>query len=129
MTSREFLLSIAMKNLAVVTVVAWPFSMLVGAELSINFIAAGAAVLGQLARWLWFSLKLRDGLVGLIVLPIAAFFVARFHPPILDSIIGNMSPENYAGLLGFALGMFPTAIGGYIQDIWIARRKPAEPPK
>jgi hypothetical protein len=126
---RETLFAIALKNAVLAAAVAGPLSMITGTELSINFIAAGAAALGQVARWIWFKLSRRDGVVGLAVLPVMAFFFARLHPPIIDSFIGNMSPENYAGLLGFALGMFPTALGGYIQDIWIAKRKPVEAPK
>ena len=92
----------------------------------INLIAFAAAVAGAGARWLWFRLMLRDGFTGLIVSPVAAALCAYFHPPILDTFIGAMSPENYASILGFVLGMFPAAVGGWIQDVLISLRKSRE---
>ena len=53
---------------------------------------------------------------------LAAFAFAAFHPPFIDTLVGAISDQNYALMLGFALGMFPTAVGGWLQDIIIHRR-------
>jgi len=84
---------------------------------TVNLIAGATAFAGAGCRWVYYSLDKRSGLAGMMICPFFAFCFAAFHPVFLDNVMHTVNDENYSLMVGATVGIFPTVVFGFFQDI------------
>lgn len=78
-------------------------------------IAVAAALLGVIARWLYFRIPKHIIWREFIASPIMAFVFASSWPPVLQSYLGAVGPDG-PQVMGFVIGMFGPLVVGFFND-------------
>lgn len=85
--------------------------------------AAVAGALGGVVRWVTLRESWREGLMSLIVGAICASYLGPLVTPILEPVIGHLTPMgDSTGFSAFVVGVGGMSISGLLIDIFRARR-------
>ena len=85
--------------------------------------AAIAGALGGVVRWVTLRESWREGLMSLIVGSICASYLGPLVAPILEPMLGRITPMgDNTGLTAFLVGIGGISISGLLIDIFRARR-------
>ena len=74
------------------------------------------ALIASLVRWPLFRLSTRDGVVGVLSIPVLAYIFVNIHPPWIDGAIYLSSPDEYPMIFGAVFGLIPNLLGGWLID-------------
>lgn len=86
--------------------------------------AAVAGALGGIVRWITLRHNWREGSVTLVVGAICAIYLGPLIVPIIEPIVGAISPNSDAdGLSAFLVGIAGISLSGMMIDIFDRRRR------